>query len=368
MLFKKINAWLHLWLGLISGIVVFIVSITGCILVFEHEIIDLLHPEQHIQAQDESRLLPPSRLYEAAAATLPGKTVYSVWYHGLDRTAHIEMDADSVIHINPYTAEVVVSKHEKFFRFFNTGHRTLWMGRSIGHQIVGWCTFIFFLLLISGLIMWFPKKWNKAGVNNSFKIKWKANFKRVNYDLHNVLGFYVLLIAVLMATTGMVMSLPWFSKSVYWLTGGTVTERKKPEPVKPFPQNTVRFRVDRAWEKVRKEIASANKNEIIASFPDEPDEAIYLCTDMINGHWRDLYVDPNTLELLPRSGGKMSELSFAKQLRTANYGLHVGAIGGLITKFIYFFGSLICASLPVTGFYIWWRRGKKSAKPAGAKR
>lgn len=42
-----------------------------------------------------------------------------------------------------------------------------------------------------------------------------------------------------------------------------------------------------------------------------------------------------------------------------NYSLHVGAIGGLTTKIIYFTASLICASLPITGFYIWLGRKKK---------
>ncbi|MCK7554360.1 PepSY domain-containing protein [Chitinophaga sedimenti] len=45
-----------------------------------------------------------------------------------------------------------------------------------------------------------------------------------------------------------------------------------------------------------------------------------------------------------------------------NYDIHVGAIGGLTGKFIAFFASFICASLPVTGFLVWWGRRKK--KPA----
>jgi len=49
----------------------------------------------------------------------------------------------------------------------------------------------------------------------------------------------------------------------------------------------------------------------------------------------------------------------------ANYDIHVGAILGLPTKIIAFIVSLICASLPVTGFMIWWgRRKKKTVKTA----
>ena len=43
-----------------------------------------------------------------------------------------------------------------------------------------------------------------------------------------------------------------------------------------------------------------------------------------------------------------------------NYDLHVGQIGGLTTKIIAFLASLICASLPITGFIIWLGKRKKS--------
>ncbi|WP_160717448.1 PepSY-associated TM helix domain-containing protein [Chitinophaga solisilvae] len=362
-LFKKVNAWLHLWLGLVSGILVFVISITGCFIVFEQELKDLLNPELRIAPQEEHLLLPPSRLYETAAAAFPGREIYSVWYHGLNRAAHISLAADSTLYVNPYTgALLAVKPHHDFFSFMEEGHTSLWMGRKIGHAVVSWSTFIFFLLLLSGIVLWFPKKWNKAGVNNSFKVKWKAKWKRLNYDLHNVLGFYALLVAFVMAATGMIMGLSWFSKSVYWLTGGKTMERREAAHVAPYPQHAIRLRVDEAWNKVRHEIAMYNKHDIIASFPDEEDEPIYLCTDMKMGIWRDLYMDPNNLELLPSSNKRITDLPFAGQLRKANYGLHVGAIGGFATKLLYFLGSLICASLPVTGFYIWWHRGKKSGR------
>ncbi|MCW3465311.1 PepSY-associated TM helix domain-containing protein [Chitinophaga nivalis] len=368
-LFKKINAWLHLWLGLISGIIIVFVSLTGCVLVFKFEIIDLTHPERRIPAMDESRMLPPSALHAAATAALPGKEVHSIWYHGLDRAAHIDIAADTILFMNPYTGKVIaMDKEEHFFHFIEDGHRHLWMGRKIGGKIIGWSTFVFLLLLISGLILWYPKKWNKAGVNNSLKIKWSARFKRLNYDLHNVLGFYSLLLAILMAATGLVMSFSWFSKSLYWITGGVKTARVEPAPIQPHPAATIHLQVDKAWNKVRHEVAQSNKNDIIVGFPDEPDEAIYLCTDMINGQWRNIYMDPNTLEVLPYSGKKIQDLRFADQVRTSNYALHVGAIGGMTTKILYFLASLICTSLPITGFYIWWHRGKKKTSKTPAKK
>jgi uncharacterized iron-regulated membrane protein len=42
-----------------------------------------------------------------------------------------------------------------------------------------------------------------------------------------------------------------------------------------------------------------------------------------------------------------------------NYDIHTGAIIGLPGKILAFFASLIVASLPITGFYIWWGRKQK---------
>ncbi|WP_316819421.1 PepSY-associated TM helix domain-containing protein [Pedobacter gandavensis] len=371
-MFNKINAWLHLWLGLASGIVVVILSITGCVLVFEQELKSLTSPWLHAEQPANAKILPPSVLHQSVEQALPGKHIESVWYHGAGRTAHFSVhESDSMVYVNPYTAEVVAMvDHEDFFHFIDEGHRHLWMPRAIGRQIVGWSTFIFFLLTISGIILWWPKKWNKRSRDQSFKIKWKAKFKRVNYDLHNVLGFYSLVIALLMAITGLVMSFSWFSQGVYWLTGGENKPRQKRQKVEVSGPsvNTSLQNADLIWHKVVNEIARYNKDQVIIHFAEEPDEAIYACTDMTKGFWRDLNFDPLTLELLPNSTKRLEDMKFPDQVRKLNYAIHVGAIGGLTTKILYFLASLICASLPITGFYIWWGKKKKTKKPAQVKK
>lgn len=364
MLFKKINAWLHLWLGLASGIIVVILSITGCILVFEQEIKQLSYPWLHAKNTEGTALLPPSKLYEAVSATLPEKKINSVWYHGENRTAQVTLNSDSMVYVNPYTAEVVAMvDHEDFFHFIDEGHFHLWMPEEIGEIFVGWGTLIFFLLLISGIILWWPKKWNKKGVDQSFKIRWKAKFKRVNYDLHNVLGFYALIIALLFAFTGLIMSFSWFNKGVYWMAGGKDTARIQAVSDSTFTgQTKILEQVDKAWNMARHELGEFNPDEVIVSFPQNNSAAIYVCTDMKDGIWRDIYLDQFTLKQLPASQSKIKDADLATWLRRSNFSLHVGAIGGLPTKILFFLASLICASLPITGFYIWWGKKKKSAK------
>ncbi len=70
------------------------------------------------------------------------------------------------------------------------------------------------------------------------------------------------------------------------------------------------------------------------------------------------------LEATGTYAGSFDNSSMADKIKRMNYDIHVGAILGLPGKILAFFASLIAASLPVTGFYIWWGRKKKKARAA----
>lgn len=71
-----------------------------------------------------------------------------------------------------------------------------------------------------------------------------------------------------------------------------------------------------------------------------------------------LIFDENSGELLHTHDPK--DKNFGEKVVGANYDIHVGAILGLPTKIIAFIVSLIIASMPITGFMIWWGRRKKT--------
>tara|TARA_R110002153_G_C13303097_1_gene495833 strand:- start:893 stop:1258 length:366 start_codon:yes stop_codon:yes gene_type:complete len=76
------------------------------------------------------------------------------------------------------------------------------------------------------------------------------------------------------------------------------------------------------------------------------------------------YFDQNTLQELPVDHiyNRFDEASFGDKVMRMNYDLHVGAIAGLPGKILAFFLSAIIASLPITGFMIWWGRKNKNKK------
>src|SRR3569833_3187233 len=80
-------------------------------------------------------------------------------------------------------------------------------------MVVGISVLIFLALMITGIILWWPKR--KSDRKRSFTIKWGSRWRRVNYDLHNVLGFYATSIAIILAITGLSISFDWVREGLY---------------------------------------------------------------------------------------------------------------------------------------------------------
>ena len=380
---RKLNDWLHLWLGLGSGIVVFIVSITGCFYAFQQEIKDYFEPWRFVEVQNK-QFVPPSTILDTALAYMPGQEPSGLTYSNAEGAAAVGFNSFedgkrsfTAVFVNPYTGDfikkqqILGSGNFDFFRFIIDGHRALWMPYEIGRPIVGVCTLIFLLLLITGLIMWWPKNFKKANFNKSFKIKWNGSFKRVNYDLHNVLGFYSLVLALVIAVTGLVYSFEWFADSLYYVTSGgeSMPEHHHPHSdiaQKDLAQDDGITALDRAWYKTISQEPDVQGMYMTPVLKDE-DDAIEIVAYQDHGSFfnrNEYYYDQYTLEQFRVKGDRFEEADFADQLNMLNYDIHIGAALGLPGKILAFFISLICASLPVTGFLVWLNKKKGKKKPA----
>ena len=366
MTIKKAIGKLHLWLGFTSGLVVLFLGITGCILAFEKEIELLTVPYQFVEKQDKP-FLSPSQIKNITDQNLPDKTIHGIAYGGAEKAivaSFYGVDYYYLMYINPYTGEVLKVKNmaDDFFRIVIDGHFYLWLPPTIGQPIVASATLIFVVMMITGLILWWPK--NKSASKQRFSIKWNAKWRRVNYDLHNVLGFYMTWIAILIATTGLVFGFQWFAKSLYWVTSGgkQMTEFYMPVSDKLSEKNLETPAIDILWQRMASEYPSAKVLEV--HIPENDSASIEVAANPDDGtYWKAdyRYFDQYTLKEIPVTHlyGKLEDTSVADKIARMNYDIHVGAVGGLPGKIMAFIASLICASLPVTGSYIWWGRRKK---------
>lgn len=373
--FKKLVRTIHLWLGLASGVIVVILGITGCILAFEIEIRNLTQEYQYVEPQNRP-VLSPSSLKKAADPVFTyGKTL-GIEYPGKGKAAkaaYYDLTNYELVYLNPYTGEVLKHKNmgDDFFRIILAGHYNLWLPENIGRPIVSSATLIFVVMMISGIVLWWPR--NKAGRKQRFTIKWNARWRRVNYDLHNVLGFYMMWVAIFLAISGLVFGFEWFAKSVYWTVSGGDTMVEHAHPLSDSTQTAQHTNMaDYLWNKHR---GGVKENESIAVyFASIPGDPIELIINHQPGTYYNsdyLHFDQYTGQELHAPGsydGKFSEAKLADKVIRLNYDIHVGAVFGLAGKTLAFFASLIAASLPISGFLIWRGRKRKRKRHLVAER
>ncbi len=367
---RKIIRVIHLWLGLVSGLLVFIIAITGCLYAFKEEIENITQPYRYIKSE-RAEFLPPTGLIQIAQKMLPGKSVHAVMYSGKSKAAKVifyseEEDYYYFVYINPYSGQVLKVRDETntFFSFIMDGHYNLWLPAEVGKVIVASSTLVFVIMLITGIILWYPK--NKAAAKQRFKIKWNASWRRKNFDLHTVIGFYASWLAIVLAITGLVWGFEWFNKLYYKTISGGKKFEEYQSPVsdtsiaRPGNYNMI----DSVWVKLQNENNAETNIEVhtpehsvsaIAANVN-PDPGTYWQTDY-------RYYDQYTLKELPvkHMWGRFKETSRSDKLMRMNYDIHVGAIFGLPGKILAFFISLLIASLPVTGVLLWWGRKNKSS-------
>jgi len=374
---KKLVGKLHLWLGLGSGLVVFIVSVTGCILAFEQEIKSITLPFIYSSPTTNSTLLPPSTLIAKSEAAMLGQKASTIYYYEEGKSAVVRFTTKKPktvqqVYLNPYTGEVlkVWNMEDDFFRTILNGHFNLWLPKPVGSYIVSYATLIFSILLITGIILWWPKKLNKSNTDKSFKIKWNAKWRRVNYDLHNVPGFYVFFIALTIALTGMMFGVEWFNNGVYKIASlGKSKVEKRVEPLSDTSVMTATSKatiLDALWLNTIKE----NKAPFNVSLtnPTENSKPIAVTVNVNPGTYyqsHTAFFDQHTgknFEGPELFDGHAKELRLERFLHNLSYDIHVGEIAGLPGKIIAFVASFVCASLPVSGFIIWWGRKKKEKK------
>ena len=368
--FRRSIGWLHLWLGLGAGIIVLFLGVTGCILAFEREIRNVTQSYMFV-IEEKKPYLPPSQLKPLAEKYLDGKQVLGIEYPGPAKAAiasYYDLDNYKVVYLNPYSGEVLKFKNmnRDFFRVVLDGHFYLWLPEKIGQPIVASATFIFLVMMITGLILWWPK--NKAARKQRFSIKWNAKWRRVNYDVHNVLGFYMTWVCIFIVLTGLVWGFEWFANSLYFVTSGGEKLPPHEHPVSDTAaitaskQNTV----DYIFHLMNKK---AKPNESFGVYyPATATDALEGFVNHRPGTYynADYYhYDQYTAKELKATGvyaGSFNDASIANKISRMNYDIHVGAVLGLPGKIMAFCGSLICASLPVTGFMVWWGRRKKKTK------
>ncbi len=361
----------HRWLGLISGLVVFIVSITGCIFCFQDEIQDAVYDYRTVENTGKP-YIQPSQLIAKVKKAYPKASPDYIYYYGTGRPAGVlantGKDGFEYVFLNPYSG--IITHTEKpqtnFFIIVEYIHLYLLLPPAIGKWVVGVSVIIFMVIMITGLILWWPKR--KTDRKRSFTIKWGGRWRRVNYDLHNVLGFYATSVALVLSISGLAIAFEPVSKAIYNTAnlGRVDYNREVTEPksdslkragLAPKPV------VDIAFAHARQQVPNAEMFLI-------HNDPAFSGAIGVGAYAKSMrYSHATGFEFDKYNGRLLKSYIYDKKspglkLNEMNYDIHVGQIFGLTTKIIAFLASLICASLPITGLIIWLgKRNKVKRSP-----
>ncbi len=348
---------LHRWLGLASGAIVAILCLSGTLLALQGPVEswvnrDVLHVSPQGQKMALETLVPQvvegAKKPFTALVLMPGET-----------DALQFMQGRQITYVNPYTGEVlggfnpVVSG--AFFWVFRL-HRWLLLETPIGRPITGAATVIFLFVLLSGLLIWWPKR--MSGLKRALTMRPKVNWKGRNYDLHVVLGFYSLIPLAIMGASALYWSYnPAFKQVVYAVLDGsappvTAPESKPPArrdapPVTALPYSRLVAQTHAAYP---------YRGPIRLTFPAKADQPVEVAKTHAPTAISLPYVD--RLKLDARTGALVTREPFAEKTRAEKLlslikHIHLGTVYGGLSLTLYVLACLIGTSLPITGFIYW---------------
>ncbi|WP_116125760.1 PepSY-associated TM helix domain-containing protein [Lewinella sp. IMCC34183] len=356
--FRSLMNDLHLWLGLASGIILFLVCLSGTVLTFEHEIKAAGAEPVTVTPEGEPRavaslieLLETADYGTVTGVALPAEPT-EPWSFTVKQDPG-ERRGRTVL-VDPYTGaihEAGESAYAGLFRSMFFLHRWLLLDTEVGRPIVGVATVIFLFLALSGLVLWFPRRLRWKNLRQGLRVKTDGSRKRLNHDLHNTLGFYACGLLIVMCLTGLCWSFEGYREGLSRVIGAKVFDRGGPE----LPTLTGETAVGPAGAIALAQAAFPYPGELNVSFPGAADEP-YRIRKYDAASWSPVVYDQLYLSA---SGTELARVNYAdkslgERIAGAIKPLHTGEIFGWWSKVLYFLACLIATSLPVTGTLIWW--------------
>ena len=389
--FKK----LHLWVSVPFGIVITITCFTGALLVFESDIVALYNKDVTTVVPVGDPLSVSAVVEKVEAGLADGVEVTGVVVSSDPAEAYkvnISKPNRTAVYVDQYTGEVKGKVGR--LPFFNTVRRLhRWLmdtrpadgGIYWGKMIVGASTLAFVGILITGILIWWPR--NRKMMKNRLKIVMSKGKNRFWYDLHVAGGFYVALLLLAMALTGLTWSYGWYRNAFYSMFGeakaqtsegkdvgravksGTIAVENGAATMLTLPADTAAVQADAvtaatmlsaeeeseyySWQKALEAVQAKYTSYKTITLTDGT--ASVALGGLGNQRANDKYSFDTTT-------GKITSSSLYADtpLRSKASGwvrtVHVGTWGGMVSKVFYFLASLLGATLAPTGYYLWIRR------------
>ena len=395
---KKIFRKIHLWLSVPFGLIITLVCFSGAMLVFENEANEWFRRDLYYVETVKGPPLPMDKLLEKVATTLPDSVAVTGVSISSDpgRAYQVSLSKPrrASLYVDQYTGEVKgKSERSGFFMFMFRMHRWLLDSMNPGNEgifwgkmIVGVSTLLLVFVLISGIVIWWPR--TRKALKNSLKITATKGWRRFWYDLHVAGGMYALIFLLAMALTGLTWSFPWYRTAFYKVFGVEVQQRAAQghEQKSDAQKRDTKLAAHREKKREGNEVRKGEKS----GRPENNHSDMYSVTSPFV-YWQEIYdklgrQNPEYKQISISSGtasvsfnrfgnqrafdrysfntdnGEFTETSLYQhqdksgKIRGWIYSVHVGNWGGMFTRILTFIAALLGAALPLTGYYLWIKR------------
>lgn len=374
----------HLWLGLLSTLVVFIVCLTGSIYSFRGPVNDFnnRHLLNASVPKNSSRLhieeiesIFDDRNTTIRSIVIPESKKKNLVISYTDK----DSQSGGTGYFNPYTGEEIIgtynSSAEPFFQTILGLHRNLLLGQT-GKQIVGASVLVFVFLLISGMVLWWPKSWKWRTLKTSLLVKWKTSSYQLFYGMHKVFGLYAFILLLFISITGLYITYPWMKNAVLVTLGGEsilTKETVEEDGVSDSFASLLAEMLQKEEEKADTTHTAVMPLAAVQSLANQylPYSATttIVMPDASNPRYKIRKINTHNFigaevidEVEFDRKGEMRSLEIFKekplhrQFMDISLALHTGEIIGLPGLMLFSLIALLGCSLPITGFILWWKK------------
>ncbi len=360
---RTVLFWIHLAIGLSAGLVIGVMSLTGLLLSLEPQILTLAESPP---AQPAS-VTPPLPSWPDAAQ-LEG--VRSITLFQQPGRALLLQQEGGTWRYDPQTQALTESRLRQTFHAIESWHRTLSLEgprRDTGKAITGAANLLFVILGLSGIWLWWPRRWSLAQLKAISLFRWRLHGQARDFNWHHAAGIWSVVAILTMSTTGLVMSYRWANSLVYRLVGEATPVRSGgpggPRPAGPLspppPLAPILAAVSSTvpnWESITVPLANQ---------PNAPLELTVLQQGVaLPAARHTLAIDRTTYRVVRHD--QFTDGSPGRRLRAMLRFLHTGQALGLAGQVVAGLGCVAALVLLYTGWALSYRRFSRPAprKPA----
>ena len=376
---RKIIFWLHLPVGVIAGLVILNMCVTGVLLTYEKQIISWADTRSYRSAPPatQTQHLPVETLIAMARDARGGNPTAVTLKSDPSAPAEIGFGRETTLFVNPYTGAILGEgspKVRSFFRGVTDWHR--WLGakgenRNVARAITGACNLGFLFLVASGFYLWWPRNWNLKSLRNVMWFRRGLPSKARDFNWHNTIGFWSAAPLFIVVLSAVVISYTWAGNLVYRVVGETPPAPRANQPAPTSSSNSGKPELNNlnaAWLRAEQQVG--DWRSISLQLPSSESAPLTFNIDRGNGG----QPQKRAQLVLDRASGEavrwepFSANSRGRQLRSILRFAHTGEVAGILGQTIAGLVSLGGSVLVITGLALATRRLRawlaKRAKPA----